>query len=197
MDHHDGFQKEKRRCIILLLSLLGAILLATIVSSASLGIYSTYSFFENMYVVCVVCMLIHVLRAKRVYPTFEMKNNCSFLFFSTREGIFLMGKRKKRYTVFLVLSCIGAALNILCSLGDLMGEAKYKFFVFVLEVAVFVLSLVANYFVADFFLGYLIVGIRTRLHTGEVQTIFYFPSDNTLMTKEDFDSKFGILKLPL
>ena len=197
METQNGFQKEKKRCIILLLALMGAILLATIVSTASLGIYSTYSFFENMYFVCVACMLAHILRTKRVYPTLEMKGRSPFLFHATREGILLMGKQKKRYKVFLILSCIGAVLNVICSLTDLMGESKYKFFVFVFEVAVFVLSFVANYFVTDFFYGYLIVGIRTRLHTGEVQTIFYSPTNNTLMTQADFNSKFQNLKLPL
>ncbi len=197
LDDETAFQQKKKRCTIFLLALIGVMILSTIVTTWGFYIYSTYTLFENIYLVCVVCMLVHILRAKRVYPTADLQNNCSFTFFRTREGIVLMGKRKKKYTVFLVLSCICAALNILCAWAKIITPIRGVFFIVIFELAVFILSLVANYFVSDFFFGYTMIGLRARSATGGVQTIFYIPHQNTLISKEDFDSKFGTLRLPL
>lgn len=192
------FENKQKRALILLLSLIGVMVLSTIVTSIGFHIYSTYTFFENIYLILVVCMTIYIHGAKRVYDTATLQNRCMFTFVPTRDGIWRMGNKKTKYKVLLVLSCIGSALNIVCVFGDLLENIKLGFLIVVLELGVLVLSIVANHFASDFFEDYLFVGLKARVAMpGVSQVLIYSPLENKLYTKEDFQKRFASLKLPL
>jgi hypothetical protein len=106
------FQKEKKTALILLAALIGTIVLSTIFTSIAFGLYSTFTLFENIWLIMMGYVIIYMLKTKRRYACCDFFSNSCFEY-SMNEDIPLIGEVKRKYKVFLILSCISSALNIL------------------------------------------------------------------------------------
>ncbi len=65
------FQKEKKTALILLAALIGTIVLSTIFTSIAFGLYSTFTLFENIWLIMMCVMAFYLVKAKRFYDCYE------------------------------------------------------------------------------------------------------------------------------
>ena len=107
------FQKEKKTALIFLAILMGAIILSTIFTSVAFGMYSTFTLFENIWLIMMGFVTFYTLKAKRFYDCYEFSLTSCFRFEPDNDGVLRMGALNKKYKVFLVLTCISAVCNII------------------------------------------------------------------------------------
>ena len=191
----DMFQRAKRICLILIACLVGVMLLATVVTTSGFGIYSTYTLFENIYLIFVLCMLGHVLRANRIHDVGTYATKSMYRFSKNREGVWIVGKKKKKYVVFLVLSCVCAFLNIICLWTDIYTADAGRFWIVLFELAVFGLSIATMVVVDNFFLNYTMIrlDVRTTME-GIPRSLFYDPLSGSIRTAEEIKGTLDALK---
>ena len=100
------FQKEKKTALIFLATLIGTIVLSTIFTSIAFGLYSTFTLFENIWLIMMCFMVFYLVKAKRFYDCYEFSLTSCFKFEPDADGVLRMGALNKKYKVFLVLTCI-------------------------------------------------------------------------------------------
>ena len=107
----EDFDKEKKLALILILSSVAGMILCTIVSSISFGIYSTFTLFENIWLVLMLCVLKYTYKTKRNYSTLDYSFNSFERFETDADGVLRCTVYKKKYKWFLALACIAFLLN--------------------------------------------------------------------------------------
>lgn len=186
----EDFQKEKKSTLILLAVLMGAIVLSTIFTSIAFGLYSTFTLFENIWLIMMGFMSFYLVKAKRFYDCYEFSLTSCFKFEPDADGVLRRGAPNKKYKVFLVLTCISAICNIIGFWSENNGGMVYTATLF--ELAVIGLSIfVFNFKALDFFYGYSNLRFTgANETTGQKVVLIYEPIMNKLYTEEDYLKQF-------
>ena len=71
----EEFEKEKQRALLFIRSSIIAMIICTIVATVSFGIYSTYTLFENIWLVLMLCVHRYTYKTKKNYSTLEYSFN--------------------------------------------------------------------------------------------------------------------------
>ena len=188
------FQKEKRLALIFLAILMGTIILSTIFTSIAFGMYSTFTLFENIWLIMMCFIASYLVKAKRFYDCYEFSLASCFRFEPDADGVLRMGAPNKKYKLFLVLTCICAVLNIIVAWTENNGGMAFLATVF--ELAVIGLSIfVFNFKALDFFYGYSNLRFTGTNETSGAKVVLIFePIMNKLYTEEDYLKKFPFCK---
>ncbi len=110
------FEKDKKITTIILFAYIAISVIITILCSIGFKIYSTFTLFENIWLVCSCFMLYYTVIAPKFYNTEVFANKSIDVFEFTKENIWINTNiRKKRYKAFFVLSIICAGLNLIAS----------------------------------------------------------------------------------
>lgn len=185
----EDFTREKKKVLYLIFAYIIVGIVSTLVSSISLKIYSTFTIFENIWLIMVALMIIPTVRAKRYYDCLKIPSIKCFNYDYDQDGVCRMGALKKSYKVFFVLNCIAAVLNAI-SIWFFRKDA-FAVVVTVLEVITAIFSGVSFYFVMDFFCGYGVLRFTGKnFTTGERVVLFFDPLMNTLFSEEDYKKRF-------
>ena len=67
IDSKEEFTRKKKVCLKLILVSIGLMLLCSVAATASFGLYSTFTFFENIWLFLMLFVLRYTLKTKRVY----------------------------------------------------------------------------------------------------------------------------------
>ena len=190
----EDFQKEKKTVLILLATLIGAIVLSTIFTSIAFGMYSTFTLFENIWLIMMGYVFFYVAKAKRFYDCYEFSLTSCFRFEPDADGVLRMGTLNKKYKVFLVLTCICAVFNII--VVWLENKSGMALTATIFELAVMGLSIfVFNFKALDFFYGYSNLRFTgANETTGQKVVLIYEPIMNKLYTEEDYLKQFPFCK---
>ena len=188
------FQKEKKTALILLATLIGTIVLSTIFTSIAFGLYSTFTLFENIWLIMMCFMAFYLVKAKRFYDCYEFSLTSCFKFEPDADGVLRMGAPNKKYKVFLVLTCISAICNIIVVWMENKNGMALPATIF--ELAVLGLSIfVFNFKALDFFYGYSNLRFTgANETTGQKVVLIYEPIMNKLYTEEDYLKQFPFCK---
>ena len=188
------FQKEKKTALIFLAILMGAIILSTIFTSVAFGMYSTFTLFENIWLIMMGFVAFYTLKAKRFYDCYEFSLTSCFRFEPDNDGVLRMGALNKKYKVFLVLTCISAVCNIIVAWVENKSGMALPATIF--ELAVIGLSIfVFNFKVLYFFCGYSNLRFTGRNDTNTQTVVLIFePIMNKLYTEEDYLKQFPFCK---
>lgn len=184
------FEAEKKLPLLLALILFGLGIVMIPVVSIAAGLYTTFTFVENIWLVFVLIVLFQIKRAKPLYECFEFSEHCFMKFAmdgdgTMRKGLFM----KKRYRVFQVLACISAVCNIICVWME--GKVALAIFATLFEIAFFVLTILVLYKADDFFMMYGAIYYTADNDKGTQRvTIVYNELDQKLYTKDDFEKRF-------
>ena len=180
------FESEKRNVLIFLGILMGLILLSTILSSCAFGLYSTFTLFENIWLVMLCFICYYVIKAKRHYDCYDFMTTSFFKFILDEDGVPRVGETNTKYKVFLVLTCIAGVCNALCVW--LYAEVGLSVLVTIVELAVVGFSVfVFKYKVEDFFAGYYALRFTgLTLIGGKVVSLIYVPLQNKLYSAEEY-----------
>lgn len=188
------FQKEKKTALILLVALMVAIVISTVFTSIAFGMYSTFTLFENIWLIMMCFMTFYLVKAKRFYDCYEFSLTSCFKFEPDAEGVLRMRTPNKKYKIFLVLTCISAICNIIVVWMENKSGMALPATIF--ELAVLGLSIfVFNFKALDFFYGYSNLRfIGANETTGQKVVLIFEPIMNKLYTEEDYLKQFPFYK---
>lgn len=107
-----GFNKSKLLTVLsyLLVVVLGV--LSTLVTSVSIRLYSTFTFFENVWLIFTIIAMTFVGKAKLKYRDVDMKMNSTSKFVQDQYGLWNPKKEKRIFFAFRWITFISVVLNI-------------------------------------------------------------------------------------
>ena len=98
----EDFDKDKKLALILILSSIVSMIICTIVASISFGIYSTFTLFENIWLVLMLCVLKYTYKTKKNFRSHHAtKGAYGKILFPSKRGIVCV--RKFSVCIFLFL----------------------------------------------------------------------------------------------
>lgn len=190
----EDFEKEKRTTFLFVWVLIGVGLLATIFTSIAFKLYSTFTLFENIWLIMMLCTVKYIHKSQYYHECFEFSENSFFHFELDADGVLRCGHLKKRYKWFSVITCICAVCNIIVVWME--ANIMLALLATIFELALGVLSIYVFYFKAlDYFSGYCQLRFTGR-NDSNTQTIFiiYDPILNKLYTEEEYKKQFPFCK---
>lgn len=189
----EDFDKEKNLALILIMSSIVSMIICTIVACISFNMYSTYTFFENIWLLLMMCVLKYTCKTKKNYSTLDYAYNSFERFKIDSDGILRCTCYKKKYKWFLVLACISFLLNVLSAW--IFDDSSIPLLVTILELVALALNIFTVYKVTDFFLGYGPIRLTGVNETGSGTAVLIFDTTmNKLYTEEEYLKKFPFMK---
>ena len=183
MDELD-FRKNKLivslSCIVLLITGL----VQTIIFTKAIGLYSTFSLFENIWMLSVMFIFFYNLKYKKVINHEKLACNSSFKF--ELDQLMLWNNtliEKKKYKVFRVLSYISSICNIIYSFST-----KVIFVYYLLTIIFIVTSIIIAIYKNRINEGYfeIISFTGKKTNSNEIVTIYYSLILQKYLTEEEF-----------
>ena len=188
----EDFDKDKKLALILILSSIVSMIICTIVASISFGIYSTFTLFENIWLVLMLCVLKYTYKTKKNYSTLDYSINSFERFETDADGVLRHTVYKKKYRWFLVLACIAFLLNTIFAWMD---NHSVPLLVTILELGTLALNIFTVYKVTDFFAGYGPLRFTGMNEAGTAKVVLIFDTMmNKLYTEEEYLKTFPFMK---
>ena len=189
----DEFEKEKRESLLFVWILIGVGLLTTLFTSIAFKLYSTFTLFENIWLIMMLCTVKYIHKSQYYHECFEFSENSFFRFELDDDGVLRCGQLKKKYKWFSVITCICALCNIIVVWME--ANIILALLATIFELALGVLSIYVFYFkVLYYFSGYCHLRFTGR-NDSNTQTIsiIYDPTFNKLYTEEEYKKQFPLL----
>lgn len=130
------FNKSKTIVNILCVALIIVGILSTILTSVAFNLYTTYTFFENIWLIFACIMFSHSVYAKKRMLDFELREHSNTVFLKDDYGIWRdTNKEKKRFKWFRRISYIAVVCNIICIWSQFKGVIAITVTIFELAFA--------------------------------------------------------------
>lgn len=186
-----GSQKEFDKCKVLtifshlLLLLLG--FSSSIITSVSVKIYTTFTFFENIWLIFGIFLLIYALKADIKYESSKLARNNSYRYKQDQFGLWNPGKEKGLFKAFRWIGMISTICNI-AYIWILASKISWLATIFeVLFLGAIIFSFIMN---ASLFSGYDIIYLQGKNMKGtENITLVWDPLFKKLMPEEEYKKK--------
>lgn len=108
------FNNSKRIVNVICVFLIAAGVLSTILTSIALKLYSTFSLFENIWLIFACIMFLHSIHSKKRMQDIDLKGHSTYIFMQDEDGTWRdTNKEKKRYKWFRRISYISVVANII------------------------------------------------------------------------------------
>lgn len=182
------FKKSKKLAIIANLILLGIGIVTSIVTSICFRIYSTFTFFENIWLIFSVVILTFLSHDNYINEVNDLAAHSPDKYRRDEIGMLTSVKTKTVFNVFKWLSLISAPLNIVGVWVGLGHDLKILASVVeTLFLGAMIFALVTTY---NFFSMYAIPWIEgLSLTKKEKVVLVALPGTKQLMAEEDFKAK--------
>lgn len=181
------FNKWRKLAIISLVLLLSLGVISTIVSSICFQIYSTFTLFENIWLIFGIFYLVYAVRTQQTYEVNSLAANSSYKYRRDDLGMMFPGKEKFVFRLFRWLAVIAVICNVVCiwTMGhDLKALAT------ILEVLFLGAILFAFFMNLNLYAQYSIIYVEGHnLTTKERVVLVLPPGAKDLMLEEDFKKK--------
>ena len=185
------FAKARKLSIFtqILLIVLGFV--STIVTSISAKIYTTFTLFENIWLIFGIMLLVFAIKSKIKYESGELARNNNYKYTKDQFGLWNPGKEKIVFKVFRIIGIISVVANIIyiwIKASDISWLAT------VFEV-LFLGSIVLSFFMnIALFAQYSIVYLEGKNMRGtENVTLVWDPLLKQFLTEEDYKKKIPFL----
>lgn len=173
---------------LVLLIILG--LVSTIVSSFSFRMYSTFTLFENIWLIFGIIELVHCLKSKYIYEIHDLASHSSTKFKTDNVGMMYPDKTKKKYRVFMWLSFISIVANII---AIWFAGKDTKVLATIFEIMFLGAMIFALIMYIIFFVNYGIIWIEgNNLTTNKRVVLALPPGFKQLITEEEFNEKLSM-----
>lgn len=185
------FNKCRNLAIISSIILLIVGLAASIVSTICFEMYSTFTFFENVWMVFGVFYLIYALKATPIYEVNDLASNSSTKYNIDKLGMRFPKKEKVVFRIFKWFAIISVVCNIICVWAG-MGKNN-QVFATIMEVLFLAAIIFAFFMNLNLFAQYSIIWVEGHnLTTKERVVLVLPPGAKELMPEEVFKKKMPI-----
>ena len=166
-------------------------LVNTIISAICFKMYSTFTFFENIWLIFIIIRLANAIKSKRIYEVNEFSRNSSTKFKRDNVGMLFPAKEKTAFRVFKWITLISIICNIVCiwTLGK-----ELKAFSTIMEI-LFLGAMIFTFVMdVNLYSQYMIIYVEGHnLNTNERVVLVVPPGGNELMPEEEFKKKMPFL----
>ena len=184
------FSKAKTLSILSLVLLLVIGLIATIITSISCDIYTTFTFFENVWMIFAIVCLTYASKTRLTYEVNELASHSFEKYRTDHLGMKFVEKEKTAFKVFRWLAVISSIANVIyiwIHKGNLCGLAT------VFEVLFLGVLIFAFFMNLNLFAQYSIIWVEgNNLTTNERVVLVLPPGAKQLMPEEEFKKKMPI-----
>lgn len=182
------FSKWKTLVIISLLILLIVGLATSIISTICFKMYSTFTFFENVWMVFGIIYLVYACKAQLIYEVNALASNSSYKYETDKLGMKFPRKEKIIFRIFKWLAIISAPCNIICIWAGL-GKSN-QILATVMEIAFLGAIIFAFFMNLNLYAQYSIIWVEGHnLTTKEKVVLVLPPGAKQLMPEEEFKKK--------
>ncbi len=182
------FKRAKVFAVIALLLLLIIGIVTSIISTICFKMYSTFTFFENVWMVFAVIYLVFAFKTKLIYEINALATNSSKKYETDQLGMKFPRKEKLVFRIFKWITIISVPCNIICIWAGL-GKNN-QILATVMEV-LFLGAIIFAYFMnMNLFAQYSIIWVEGHnLTTKEKVVLVLPPGAKQLMPEEEFKKK--------
>lgn len=182
------FKKIKKLATVSLIILLAIGLITTIVSSVCFQMYSTFTLFENAWMICGIVYLVYAIKSQYIYEVNALVANSPSNYEKDKLGMAFPKKEKVVFKIFKWLAIISVVCNIICIWAG-MGKG-IKVIATIMEV-LFLGTIIFAYFMnLNLYAQYSIIWVEGHnLTTNEKVVLVLPPGAKQLMLEEDFKKK--------
>lgn len=182
------FNKWKVLAIVSLMALLAVGLITSIVSASCFKMYSTFTFFENVWMVCGIIYLVYATKAQLTYEVNALASNSPTKYQRDNVGMLFPTKDKLVFRVFKWLAIISPICNIICVWNG-MGKGN-QVAATVMEILFLAAVIFAFFMNLNLYAQYSIIWVEGHnLATKERVVLVLPPGAKQLMPEEEFKKK--------
>ena len=187
------FSKDKLKTLAILFGFLILGIVTSVLTSFGCGIYTTFTFVENLWLILEICLITHVIRSKRFYQDIEYSLHSYERFEPHSNGLYHPAETKRSYRIIKILSLIAAGCNVVFLCMKARGAITVWAIIF--EVLFFASVFLTMYFAEDYFCLYSLVYFTGRNESNtQTVTVVYEMAASKLYPKEDFEKRYPFLK---
>ena len=185
------FNRARSLAIIANIVLIVVGIITAIISTISFRIYSTFTLFENIWIIFGIVTLSYLLRNQLTNEVNDLARNSPSKYQKDEVGMLYPTKTKLSFRIFKWLSFISIAGNVICVWLGIAKDAKI--IATIMEVLFFGAMIFALVTTSNFYLTYSIPWVEGHsLTTKERVVLVLPPGGKQLMTEEEFRNKFPI-----
>jgi len=150
--------------------------------------YSTFTFFENVWMVFGIIYLVYACKAQLIYEVNALASNSSYKYETDKLGMKFPRKEKIIFRIFKWLAIISAPCNIICIWAGL-GKSN-QILATVMEIAFLGAIIFAFFMNLNLYAQYSIIWVEGHnLTTKEKVVLVLPPGAKQLMPEEEFKKK--------
>lgn len=192
---NESYKRSKMAIILLLILNMIIQVAATIITTKAIGIYSTFTFLENLWVIFQITMLKQMIKSRRRYSSIELAFETPYKERRNQFGVLSFEEPKMKYIAFMVICCLGCGLNILYFWIEEV-TVTYAIIATLLELGMAVTSIVAWQQVTGFFSQYYFVELTGYSLDGtEEITYIYNEMYGTVLPLDEFEETYENVEL--
>lgn len=182
------FNKWKTLAVVSLATLLLIGLITSIVSTVCFQMYSTFTFFENVWMICGIIYLFYATKAQLTYEVNTLASSSPFKYERDNFGMMFPRKEKLVLRIFKWLAIISAVCNIICIWTDI-GKGNQA--VATIMEILFLGAIIFAYFMnINLYAQYSIIWLEGHnLTTKERVVLVLPPGAKQLIPEEEFKKK--------
>jgi hypothetical protein len=166
-------------------------IISTITTSLSLGMYSTYSLFENLWTIAACFILYYATKTEKKISDYSLSKHSNYIFFQDKYGVWVSkNKEKKRFKWTRRLSYLALVLNLISiwwifpsNLAIIATLFELVFLGLTIGTFFLIIYLYAMYGNVVYFTG------RNTV-TNQYVTIVYDVLTKKLMTVQEYESQY-------
>lgn len=188
------FSKSKGLLAIVCVGLIIMGILSSVVTTMSLGFYSTFTLFENLWLICECFILSYCLRAKKRMGDFDLSTHSCYKFIQDEDWTWVdTSKEKKRYRWFRRISYVAAIANLIVIWGTSSGTLAIL--ATIAELAYIGLTVGAFFAYINLLSGYGTIVIFTgkQVYGDQIVSIVFDKLKKVLIPYEEFEEKYKFL----
>ena len=185
------FNRWKILAIISLVVLLVVGLITSVISTICFQIYSTFTFFENAWMVCGVIYLVYVIKSKLTYEVNALASNSPTKYEKDSLGMMFPKKDKLVFRIFKWLAIISTVCNIICIW---LGIGKNNQAVATVMEILFLIAIIFAFFInCNLYAQYSIIWIEGHnITTKEKVVLVLPPGAKQFMPEQEFKKKMPV-----
>ena len=187
-----NYDTEKKKTFALLLLTIIIALVANITTSISIGIFSTFSFVEDLWFFLVFRLICHILHSKRFYDHTDYSLHSYKTFAINQERLFYPTETKRSYRIIKILALISAPCNVIYLGMNYKGATTVIAIIF--EVLVFAAIFYSFFLAEDFFGQYTIIYYSGETQKNGTITFVFDQMGRKWYTKEEYEKTFPFAK---